>query len=211
MVDRSGRRARAGAPSRWATGIAVSVKPKRGEGLGAIGRAEGIAVWAVALLDARLTRHRPRSYRRPAAAISRRRVLRIYDTAGAREGRLRASRRTGAVSMYVCGPTPYDVPHLGHGRTAVAFDTIRRYLRWRGYAVTYVSNVTDVEDKIIARAAERGTTEPELARAYEDELLGAARPARTCCGPTTMPHATEFIDADAEADRRARRERATRT
>jgi len=54
--------------------------------------------------------------------------------------------------MYVCGVTPYDAPHLGHGRTALVFDTIRRYFRWRGYAVTYVTTVTDVEDRIIARA-----------------------------------------------------------
>jgi cysteinyl-tRNA synthetase len=119
-------------------------------------------------------------------------VLRIYDTA-ARAKVDFVPRQDGAVSMYVCGPTPYDVPHLGHGRTAVAFDAIRRYLRWRGYRVTFVSNVTDVEDRIIARAAERGTTEPELARRYEDiyweqlDRLNVLRPDET-------PRATEFID-----------------
>jgi len=89
-------------------------------------------------------------------------MLRIYDTA--RRAKVDFVPRTeGHVSMYVCGPTPYDVPHLGHGRTSVVFDTLRRYLRWRGFDVTFVSNVTDVEDRIIARAAERGTTEPALA------------------------------------------------
>ena len=118
-------------------------------------------------------------------------MVRIYDTAR-REKVEFAPRREGAVSMYVCGPTPYDDPHLGHGRTSVVFDTIRRYLAWRGLHVTYVSNVTDVEDRIIARAAERGSTEPELAREYEDEYwrqldrLNVARPDDT-------PHATEFI------------------
>ena len=63
--------------------------------------------------------------------------------------------------MYVCGPTVYDAPHIGNARTAVVFDTIRRYLEWAGLDVTYVSNVTDVEDKIIARAAREGRTEPE--------------------------------------------------
>ncbi len=94
--------------------------------------------------------------------------------------------------MYVCGPTPYDVPHLGHGRTAVVFDVVRRYLAWRGDRVTFVSNVTDIEDRIIARAAERGTTESDLARHYEDvyweqlDRLGVLR-------PDEMPHATEFV------------------
>ena len=82
-------------------------------------------------------------------------MVRIHDTAARDKVELRP-REPGKVSMYVCGPTVYDVPHLGHGRTAVVFDTIRRYLEWRGYDVTFVSNVTDVEDKIIARAAERG-------------------------------------------------------
>ena len=69
--------------------------------------------------------------------------------------------------MYVCGPTPYDVPHLGHGRKEIVFDTIRRYLVWSGFTVHYVSNVTDIEDKIIARARERDTTEAELVAEYE--------------------------------------------
>ena len=87
--------------------------------------------------------------------------------------------------MYVCGPTVYDVPHVGHGRTALVFDMIRRYLEWTGLDVTYVSNVTDVEDKIIARAAERGTTEPELAARYEDVYFDAAGPRSACAAPTT--------------------------
>ena len=72
--------------------------------------------------------------------------------------------------MYVCGPTPYDAPHLGHGRKEVVFDTIRRYLIWSGLEVTYVSNVTDIEDKIIERAQRDGTTEGELSRRYEAEF-----------------------------------------
>jgi cysteinyl-tRNA synthetase len=119
-------------------------------------------------------------------------VLRIYDTA-ARAKRDFVPRTPGRVSMYVCGPTPYDVPHLGHGRTAVVFDTFRRYLRWRIGAVTYVSNVTDIEDKIIARANERGVSESALAGDYEAaywremDRLGVER-------PDEMPRATEFIE-----------------
>ena len=88
-------------------------------------------------------------------------MLRIYDTAERAKVDF-VPRIDGQVSMYVCGPTPYGEPHLGHGRKEIVFDTIRRYLIWRGYAVTYVSNVTDIEDKIIARAQSEGTTEPEL-------------------------------------------------
>jgi cysteinyl-tRNA synthetase len=119
-------------------------------------------------------------------------MLRIYDTA-ARAVRDFEPRIEGQVSMYVCGVTPYDAPHLGHGRTAVTFDVIRRYLAWRGFAVHFVTNVTDIEDKIIARAAEQGRTERDLARHFEtvywDQLdrLGVLR-------PDDLPRATEFID-----------------
>ena len=118
-------------------------------------------------------------------------MLRIYDTA-ARATRDFVPRTEGRVSIYVCGVTPYDAPHLGHGRTAVTFDVIRRYLMWRGFSVHFVTNVTDVEDKIIARAAAQGTTEPELAKRYEDEYwsqldrLGVLR-------PDDLPRATEYI------------------
>ena len=99
--------------------------------------------------------------------------------------------------MYVCGPTPYDAPHLGHGRKEVVFDTIRRYLLWCGFDVTYVSNVTDVEDKIIARA--RGATaspspswrpSTRSSSAKQFDRLNILR-------PDEMPRATEWIDADA--------------
>jgi cysteinyl-tRNA synthetase len=118
-------------------------------------------------------------------------MLRIFDTA-ARAKVDFEPRREGQVSMYVCGPTVYDVPHVGHGRTAVAFDVIRRYFEWRGDAVTYVSNITDIEDKIIRRAQERGTTEGELAHTYELaywEQLDRLDVQR----PDDMPHATSFI------------------
>jgi cysteinyl-tRNA synthetase len=118
-------------------------------------------------------------------------VLRIYDTA-ARAKVDFVPRQAGRVSMYVCGPTPYDAPHLGHGRKEIVFDTIRRYLLWCDLDVTYVSNVTDVDDNIIDRAKRDGTTEPELASRYEAEFwrqfdrLNILR-------PTEMPRATEWI------------------
>jgi len=118
-------------------------------------------------------------------------MLRIHDTLARRSVPFEPAR-PGRVSMYVCGPTVYDVPHLGHGRTAVVFDTIRRYLEWRGFRVTYVSNVTDVDDKIIARAAAEGVSEPEIAARFTDaywhelDRLGVAR-------PDEVPHATGYV------------------
>jgi cysteinyl-tRNA synthetase len=119
-------------------------------------------------------------------------MLRIYDTAARAKVEF-VPRRPGHVAMYVCGPTVYDVPHVGHGRTAVAFDLIRRYFQWRGDTVAYVSNITDIEDKIIRRAHERHTTEDDLSRTYEAaywEQLDRLDVLR----PNDMPHATDFID-----------------
>lgn len=72
----------------------------------------------------------------------------------------------GKVGMYVCGPTVYDDCHVGHARTYVAFDTIRRYLEYKGYNVTYVQNFTDVDDKIINRSAEKGIPPLVLSEKY---------------------------------------------
>ncbi len=96
------------------------------------------------------------------------------------------------VKMYVCGPTVQSPPHLGHGRAAVAFDMVRRYLSYRGYEVTFVRNITDVEDKIIAAAAETGETTEELsirmAKAFSEAYDGLA-----VLDPDVEPKATEHI------------------
>src|SRR5262249_39571181 len=88
-------------------------------------------------------------------------MIRLHDTLSHEKVEL-IPRDPGKVSIYVCGPTVYEVPHVGHGREALVFDVISRYLEWRGFDVTFVTNITDVEDKIIARAAEEGSTEPEV-------------------------------------------------
>src|SRR3954447_2795285 len=119
-------------------------------------------------------------------------MLRLYDTAKRTKVDFVPSVE-GRVSMYVCGPTPYDVPHLGHGRKEVVFDTIRRYLVWRGFAVQYVSNVTDIEDKIIARAHEEGTTEAELVNRFEGTFRDAFD-RLNILRPDDEPRATEWID-----------------
>ncbi len=75
------------------------------------------------------------------------------------------------VRIYVCGITAYDHSHIGHARSAVVFDTLRRYLEYRGYDVTYVQNFTDVDDKIIRRAVEEGRTQKEIAEKYIEEYL----------------------------------------
>ena len=68
--------------------------------------------------------------------------------------------------MYVCGPTVYNYIHVGNARSTVAFDTIRRYFEYRGYEVNYISNFTDVDDKIINRAKEEGIRPQEVADKY---------------------------------------------
>jgi len=80
-------------------------------------------------------------------------VLRLHDTATGTVRPLEL-REEGRVSMYVCGLTVYDVPHLGHGRMALVFDVLRRYLEFRGLEVRFVSNITDIDDHIITRASE---------------------------------------------------------
>ncbi|GIU92086.1 MAG: hypothetical protein KatS3mg011_0992 [Acidimicrobiia bacterium] len=95
--------------------------------------------------------------------------------------------------MYVCGPTVQSSPHIGHGRFAVVFDLVRRYLRWRGYQVTYVRNITDVEDKIIAAAAEAGEPWEERARRMTAEFHRAFE-ALGVEPPDVEPKATEHID-----------------
>ena len=94
--------------------------------------------------------------------------------------------------MYLCGATVQSEPHLGHGRSAVAFDAIRRYLEWRGYDVKFVQNITDVEDKIIAAAAEKGIPALELA-AIMTERFNDAYAALGVKPPTIQPRATDHI------------------
>src|ERR1700722_14295962 len=78
-------------------------------------------------------------------------MLRFYDTAAGAVVEF-VPRDVGTVSIYVCGPTVYGPPHIGHGRSTLVFAVLRRYLEWRGLTVRHVSNVTDIDDKIIARA-----------------------------------------------------------
>ena len=98
----------------------------------------------------------------------------------------------GHVRMYVCGMTTYDLCHLGHGRTFAAFDVVVRWMRARGLRVTYVRNITDIDDKIIKRAAEKGETPGELTARY----IAAMREDFAALGlipPDQEPRATEHV------------------
>ena len=102
-------------------------------------------------------------------------------------------RETGKVSVYWCGPTVYDAPHLGHARSTLAFDVLVRYLRWKGFAVTSVSNITDIDDKIINRAADEGSTEPEVASRFETTFV-EQMDRLNIAHPDLRPRATEYVD-----------------
>lgn len=107
----------------------------------------------------------------------------------------------GKVRMYVCGPTVYNYIHIGNARSSVAFDTIRRYLTYRGFEVNYVSNFTDVDDKIINAAAELGKTAPEVADTfikafYDDtEALEVQKPTHSPRVMENIPEIISFIEA----------------
>ncbi len=120
-------------------------------------------------------------------------MLSLYDTAT--QGiRPLAMRRPGHLSIYLCGPTVYGPPHLGHGRATLVYDILRRYLTWSGVQVRLVSNITDIDDKIIDRANREDRPWQEITHKCEDvwframSALGVER-------PTDVPHATEYVES----------------
>ena len=118
-------------------------------------------------------------------------MLRIYNSL-AREKQAFVPIRPGEVRMYVCGITVYDYCHLGHGRMMVAFDLVQRWLRASGYRVTYVRNITDIDDKIIRRAVENNEPIGALTARFIDAMhedlsaLGVAKPDHE-------PRATDYV------------------
>lgn len=118
-------------------------------------------------------------------------MIRLYDSVDGEVHDL-ALRDPGRVSMYVCGPTVDNLAHLGHGRFTLVWDVARRWFTFRGLDVTFVSNITDIEDKIIARSHEEDRTPSEVVEIYEAlwweamDQLGVAR-------PDEAPHATQYV------------------
>ena len=119
-------------------------------------------------------------------------MLRLHDTATG-EVRPLELRDEGRVAMYVCGPTVYDLPHLGHGRFTLVFDVLRRYLIASGLSVTYASNITDIDDNIITKALREGRSETEVAEEFEGAWW-EAMDRLNVLRPDEIPHATAFVD-----------------
>lgn len=97
------------------------------------------------------------------------------------------------VNMYVCGPTVYNYIHIGNARPVIFYDMLRRYLTFLGYDVTYASNITDVDDKIINQAIKENKTEKVVAKFFEDAFFEATEKVGSR-KPDIIPHATEYID-----------------
>jgi cysteinyl-tRNA synthetase len=117
--------------------------------------------------------------------------LRIFNTLS-RAAEVFSPIEPGHVRMYVCGMTIYDLCHIGHARMALVFDVVQRWLKVSGYRVTYVRNITDIDDKIIRRALERGIS----IRALTDEMIGVMHEDIGRLGietPTLEPRATEYV------------------
>ncbi|MFU8789958.1 MAG: cysteine--tRNA ligase [Methylobacter sp.] len=120
-------------------------------------------------------------------------MLKIYNTL-TRKKELFQPRVAGKVGMYVCGMTVYDYCHIGHARVMVVFDTVARYLRYQGYQLTYVRNITDIDDKIIQRAIENGEDYHQLTERFIDAMHEDER-ALAVLPPDLEPKATQSIDA----------------
>jgi len=118
-------------------------------------------------------------------------AVRVYNTMTKKKEEL-IPLQEGKIGMYACGVTVYDLCHIGHARSAVVFDVIYRYLRHKGYEVTYVRNFTDVDDKIIKRAQEEGVGTEEIATRYIEEFY-TDMGALGLLLPTVEPKATEHI------------------
>ncbi len=119
-------------------------------------------------------------------------MLRLHDTALGRIEEFQ-TREPGRAGIYICGSTVYGPPHIGHGRFSLVYDILRRFLEYSGFAVDHVSNVTDIDDKIINKANEERRGSDDVAAQYEAEWWEAMGKLG-CLLPTQIPHATVYIE-----------------
>ncbi|MDQ1402736.1 MAG: cysteinyl-tRNA synthetase, partial [Actinomycetota bacterium] len=119
-------------------------------------------------------------------------MLRLHDTAIGDVVAIEPSQ-PGRFLLYSCGPTVYDVPHIGHGRGYLVYDVLVRYLEWRGLEVLHVRNITDIDDNIINRANETGRDPADVALEFEQSFYDALD-ALGVKRPTHDPHATAYVD-----------------
>lgn len=117
--------------------------------------------------------------------------MKLYDTLAGDVVEF-VPRIAGEVSIYACGPTVYDHPHLGHARQSLTYDVIRRYFEWTGLKVHHVANITDIDDNIINRAKAEGSTEPEIAAQWTSEY-DDVMDALGILTPHDRPKATEYV------------------
>lgn len=118
-------------------------------------------------------------------------MLHLYDTA-TQKIRLLEQRIPGQLSLYLCGPTVYGPPHIGHGRATLVYDILRRYLEWTGVQVRLVSNVTDIDDRIIDRAERENRSWIDIAKKCESVWFDSMS-RLDVLRPTDVPRATEYV------------------
>ncbi|MEM7326024.1 MAG: cysteine--tRNA ligase, partial [Actinomycetota bacterium] len=118
-------------------------------------------------------------------------MMKLYDTAVSQVVPLEL-REPGKVSIYVCGPTVYAPPHIGHGRQVLVYDVLRRFLEWNGLDVTFVSNITDIDDSIIERANAEGRDAADIAKKCE-AVWWDAMERIDVRRPDHIPHATDYV------------------
>jgi cysteinyl-tRNA synthetase len=134
-------------------------------------------------------------------------MLKIYNTLS-REKEEFVPIHGNRVNMFVCGLSPYDYAHLGHAKTYVNYDVIARYLRFKGYRVFYLQNVTDVEDRIIKRANETGRETKDLVKEFFEEYLKNME-ALNVTGVSFYAWATDYCTAPSSRRTRAKGTRQT--
>ena len=123
-------------------------------------------------------------------------MIKVYNTLNKKKEEF-IPLTPGEVKMYVCGPTVYNFFHIGNGRTFIVFDTIRRYFEYRGFKVDFVQNFTDIDDKMIKKANEEGTTVKKIGDTYikeyyqDADALNIERSSMFC--PDNFPYPSNFL------------------